>query len=177
MRWPTDYRYPDVTFASTLGVTVGGVELSLTHARGETDDHLWVWVPDRKLLCTGDFFIWAAPNAGNPQKVQRFPLDWAHALRQMADLGAELMCPGHGSSAPRSAICRSACAQSRGKRWTFCGLPALGAAQMKKSPVQRSFRSGTQTQRWSSVSPRACVRLSSTPPTVTPSVEAKVTSG
>ena len=96
VRWPTDYRHPDVTFASTLDVTVGGVELGLTHARGETDDHLWVWVPDRKLLCTGDFFIWAAPNAGNPQKVQRFPLDWAQALRRMAELGAELMCPGHG---------------------------------------------------------------------------------
>src|SRR5439155_14470497 len=87
---------PDVTFGSTLEVTVGGVELVLTHARGETDDHLWAWVPHRKLLCTGDFFIWAAPNAGNPQKVQRFPLDWARALRRMAELGAELMCPGHG---------------------------------------------------------------------------------
>jgi len=112
MRWPTDYRYPDVTFASTLGVTVGGARLALTHGRGETDDHVSVWVPDQKLLCTGDFFIWAAPNAGNPQKVQRFPLDWARALRQMAELGAELMCPGHGFPIRGAARIRQALAET-----------------------------------------------------------------
>jgi alkyl sulfatase BDS1-like metallo-beta-lactamase superfamily hydrolase len=55
-----------------------------------------VWAPSRKLLCTGDLFIWAAPNAGNPQKVQRYAADWARALRQMAQLGAEVLAPGHG---------------------------------------------------------------------------------
>jgi len=47
-------------------------------------------------LCTGDLFIWASPNAGNPQKVQRYPREWAAALRQMAALGAEVLSPGHG---------------------------------------------------------------------------------
>jgi len=36
------------------------------------------------------------PNCGNPQKVQRYPRDWAVALRTMATLGAELLFPGHG---------------------------------------------------------------------------------
>ena len=36
------------------------------------------------------------PNAGNPQKVQRFASDWAVALRQMAGCGAEMMLCGHG---------------------------------------------------------------------------------
>jgi alkyl sulfatase BDS1-like metallo-beta-lactamase superfamily hydrolase len=36
------------------------------------------------------------PNAGNPQKVQRYVSDWAVALREMAALGAELMVAGHG---------------------------------------------------------------------------------
>jgi alkyl sulfatase BDS1-like metallo-beta-lactamase superfamily hydrolase len=48
------------------------------------------------VLCCGDFFIWASPNAGNPQKVQRYPKEWAIALREMAALGAEIMLPGHG---------------------------------------------------------------------------------
>ena len=34
------------------------------------------------MLCTGDLFIWAAPNCGNPQKAQRFPWEWAVALRR-----------------------------------------------------------------------------------------------
>ena len=48
------------------------------------------------MLHPGDLFIWAVPNAGNPQKVQRFASDWATALRQMAGCGAELMLCGHG---------------------------------------------------------------------------------
>jgi alkyl sulfatase BDS1-like metallo-beta-lactamase superfamily hydrolase len=53
-------------------------------------------VPDRKVLCTGDLIIWCTPNAGNPQKVQRYAKDWAVALRAMAELGAEVLLPGHG---------------------------------------------------------------------------------
>src|SRR5581483_889766 len=96
LRWPTEYRYPDEVHHATHTVTVGGLRLELVHARGETDDHTWVWVPDRRVLCTGDLFIWASPNAGNPQKVQRYPHDWARALRAMQTLDAELLLPGHG---------------------------------------------------------------------------------
>jgi len=46
------------------------------------------WLADRKVLCCGDLFIWASPNCGNPQKVQRYPNDWAAALRTMASLDA-----------------------------------------------------------------------------------------
>ena len=94
--WPTDYRYPDATYRDALDLEVGGVRFALRHGRGETDDHTWTWVPERRVLCTGDFFIWASPNAGNPQKVQRYPLEWARALRAMDALGAELLLPGHG---------------------------------------------------------------------------------
>jgi alkyl sulfatase BDS1-like metallo-beta-lactamase superfamily hydrolase len=96
IRWPTEYRYPDETYRDRHRVEVGGTVLELHHARGETDDHTWTWAPEQKVLCCGDFFIWATPNAGNPQKVQRYPGEWAAALRQMASLGAEVMLPGHG---------------------------------------------------------------------------------
>ena len=94
--WPTEYRYPDDTYRSSMTLDVGGARFELHHARGETDDHTWVWLPDSRILCTGDLFIWASPNCGNPQKVQRYPKDWAVALRTMADLGAETLLPGHG---------------------------------------------------------------------------------
>ncbi|MCC6902234.1 MAG: MBL fold metallo-hydrolase [Polyangiaceae bacterium] len=94
--WPSEYRYPDRTYRDRLDLRLGSEQLELHHARGETDDHTWVWLPERKVLCTGDLFIWASPNCGNPQKVQRFPREWATALREMAALGAELLLPGHG---------------------------------------------------------------------------------
>jgi alkyl sulfatase BDS1-like metallo-beta-lactamase superfamily hydrolase len=96
LRWPTDYRRPDTTYVDRHDLEVGGLAIELHHTRGETDDHTWVWVPERRTLCTGDLFIWCTPNAGNPQKVQRYARDWAVGLRTMADLGAELLLPGHG---------------------------------------------------------------------------------
>ena len=96
LEWPTEYRYPDETYRDTLRLELGGMEFELHHAKGETDDHTWVWVPEKKVLCCGDLFIWCSPNAGNPQKVQRYPREWAAALRQMQELGAEVMLPGHG---------------------------------------------------------------------------------
>lgn len=96
LEWPVDYRYPDETYADRMTLTVGGERFELHHARGETDDHTWVWMPERKVLCCGDLFIWASPNCGNPQKVQRYPREWAAAARTMAGLGAEVLLPGHG---------------------------------------------------------------------------------
>ena len=96
LEWPTTYRYPDLTYESSLRLTVGGRRFELHHDRGETDDHTWVWMPDDRVLCTGDLFIWAAPNCGNPQKAQRYPRDWAAALRKMAALDPVLLLPGHG---------------------------------------------------------------------------------
>ena len=55
-----------------------------------------MWNPEREIVCTGDLVIWAAPNAGNPQKVQRYPGEWARALRAMAAKRPRTLCPGHG---------------------------------------------------------------------------------
>src|SRR5882724_13026032 len=60
--WPTAYDYPDTTYADTHRLEIGGVALELTHARGETDDHTWLWWPTRRMLFTGDLFFWVAPN-------------------------------------------------------------------------------------------------------------------
>jgi alkyl sulfatase BDS1-like metallo-beta-lactamase superfamily hydrolase len=75
---------------------LGTGALELFHDRGETDDHLWGWVPEKRWLISGDFMTWTFPNAGNPQKVQRYPLHWARALRRMAALQPELLLPAHG---------------------------------------------------------------------------------
>jgi len=94
--WPREYRYPDETYRNHHALHVGGVRFELHHARGETDDHTWLWQPERRTLFCGDLFCWVSPNCGNPQKVQRYPKDWAVALRTMAGLGAEVLLPGHG---------------------------------------------------------------------------------
>ena len=93
---PQDVLQVDTDYRDQLAVSVGDLAFELNHARGETDDHSWAWIPSKKVICAGDFFIWNFPNAGNPQKVQRYPSDWAKALRAMAARGAELFIPAHG---------------------------------------------------------------------------------
>ena len=94
--FPGEFRAVDETYAQERVITVGGRTFELHHALGETDDHTWVWVPDAGVACTGDLFIWASPNCGNPQKAQRFPREWAQALRAIAAKQPEVLLPGHG---------------------------------------------------------------------------------
>lgn len=94
--WPEQYDYPDIVYDDKLTVKVGEVVLDLYHAKGETDDHTWLWWPREKILFTGDQFGWVSPNAGNPQKVQRYPEEWAQSLRAMSALEPEMLIPGHG---------------------------------------------------------------------------------
>jgi len=81
---------------SPLSLVVGGLKIELSHGRGETDDATYAWLPDKRILISGDFVIWAFPNAGNPRKVQRFAPDWGAALRRMQALDPTVLVPGHG---------------------------------------------------------------------------------
>jgi alkyl sulfatase BDS1-like metallo-beta-lactamase superfamily hydrolase len=94
--WPVEYRVPDLTYRDHVELEVGNYHFRLTHARGETDDATWIYAVEPRVLCTGDLFVWVAPNAGNPQKVQRYAGDWAIALRAMAAEEPLILLPGHG---------------------------------------------------------------------------------
>lgn len=93
---PSTWVEPDVTFEERMSLRAGEITFELHHDKGETDDHLWAFVPERKAICTGDLLIWVFPNAGNPQKVQRYPLEWSRALRTMSSYEPELLLPAHG---------------------------------------------------------------------------------
>lgn len=87
---------PSITYEERMEWRVGELTFQLRHGKGETDDHTWAWVPSHRAVLVGDFLIWMFPNAGNPQKVQRYPREWAKALREMAALRPALLLPAHG---------------------------------------------------------------------------------
>jgi glyoxylase-like metal-dependent hydrolase (beta-lactamase superfamily II) len=93
---PPDTLHPTHVVGDHDTIEIGSRTIELHHARGETDDHLWGWMPNERWLFAGDFVIWNFPNAGNPQKVQRFPIEWAAALRDMASRRPEILLPAHG---------------------------------------------------------------------------------
>ena len=54
---------PTKTFSGDrLPLTIAGVRLELMHTPGETNDGISVWLPDRRVLLTGDLFLKAFPN-------------------------------------------------------------------------------------------------------------------
>jgi alkyl sulfatase BDS1-like metallo-beta-lactamase superfamily hydrolase len=94
--YPVGDRQPDEVYDNALSLVIGGERIELFHGRGETDDATFVWLPDRRILASGDFVIWMFPNAGNPRKVQRYAAEWAAVLRHMERLEPEIVIPGHG---------------------------------------------------------------------------------
>ena len=99
IHWPNQeehFTWPDTLYRDQLTLRVGGEVFELYHHKGETDDSTWIWAPDRGIVCSGDLYVGMLPHCGNPQKVQRYPEEWADGLEAMASVGAELLLPGHG---------------------------------------------------------------------------------
>ena len=95
--FPWEYVYPDRLVGKEETLRLGELTLELRHGRGETDDHLWLWIPELRAACVSDFFVWSCPNVGNPFKVQRYAREWAETLERVAELSPECLLPGHGS--------------------------------------------------------------------------------
>ena len=60
--------------------------------RGNTDGDAVVWLPDDRLLIAGDLLVAPIPYAFDSPMV-----DWVGTLGRVADLGAEIIVPGHGA--------------------------------------------------------------------------------
>ncbi len=93
---PDDTLLPTIEYRTELTDHIGGLTFEHHHALGETDDHTWTWIPEHRMITGGDHLTWVFPNCGNPQKVQRYPLEWAESLRAMAAKEPELLVPAHG---------------------------------------------------------------------------------
>lgn len=87
---------PDRTYRDTQEIDLAGERVELHHARGETDDATWVWLPERDVALVGDLVISSLPNTGNPNKTQRYTLGWAEALEAIASREPRWVLPGHG---------------------------------------------------------------------------------
>lgn len=77
-------------------ITISGVEIELVAVKGETDDALYVWLPEKKVLFAGDNFYKSWPNAyairGTAYRDIR---SWADANDTMLQEGAEALVAGH----------------------------------------------------------------------------------
>ncbi len=92
-----EFVYPTKTFLGDMTIKLGDKSFELHSVRAETDDAVWVYVPELKTAFIGDLIIAGLPNIGNPWKPTRFALDWAKALEDVRALNPEhLFCNGAG---------------------------------------------------------------------------------
>ncbi|MFX1274127.1 MAG: MBL fold metallo-hydrolase [Promethearchaeota archaeon] len=87
---------PTILVRDEYSFKLGNCTFELYHDKGETDDSIWLWVPEKKVIYTGDLVQISYPNVGNPYKVQRYPKDWAIALEKMLEKNPEYLVIGHG---------------------------------------------------------------------------------
>ncbi len=91
------YLEPTQTFDDEpLEITVAGVKMKLVHTPGETDDQIYVWLPDKRVLLPGDNFYRAFPNLyairGTPYRDVR---KWVASLDQIIAEKPEYLVPSH----------------------------------------------------------------------------------
>ena len=90
------YAFPTRTFSEMLEGEAAGIRFRLVFAPGETDDQIFVWLPEQKVLIPGDNFYWAFPNLYTIRgTLFRSLKNWYRSIDKMRDLGAEYMVPGH----------------------------------------------------------------------------------
>ncbi len=89
---------PTRTFTDRLELTIAGVELQLVHAPGETNDQLFVWLPEKRVLLPGDNVYRAFPNLYTIRgTLYRDVLEWSRSIDTMRSLRPAHLVPSHTS--------------------------------------------------------------------------------
>jgi cyclase len=86
------YQPPTLTFDHELALDLGNREVQLKHwGRGHTPGDVFVYLPQDKILITGDLLAYPLPYMR-----MTFPHEWVEVLRRMSRLEANYIVPGHG---------------------------------------------------------------------------------
>ncbi|MCP4751951.1 MAG: MBL fold metallo-hydrolase [Proteobacteria bacterium] len=87
---------PNKTFSKDMSFEIAGIKIELVHAPGETNDQIFVWLPDKKVLLPGDNFYKAFPNLYAIRGTSyRDVMDWAKSLDKIRTKRAEYLVPSH----------------------------------------------------------------------------------
>ncbi len=90
------YLPPTKTFVDRLETEICGRDVILQHAPGETDDQIYVYLPDEKILMPGDNIYKAFPNLYTIRGASyRDVKAWAESLDAMRAVGARHLVPSH----------------------------------------------------------------------------------
>ena len=90
---------PNKTFADELATEICGVRVELVHAPGETNDQIFVWLPERGVLMPGDNIYKAFPNLYSIRgTLYRDVLGWVKSIDKMRTIKPTYLVPSHTRS-------------------------------------------------------------------------------
>ena len=90
--WTFRYQGPTLTFDQELNLDIGKREVQVKHlGRGHTPGDALVYLPQERVLITGDILTWPIPYMR-----MSFPHEWVEVLRTLSRMDAEVIVPGHG---------------------------------------------------------------------------------
>lgn len=85
---------PTRTVSERLTLARAGRTVELLHlGKGHTRGDLVVWLPEERVVVTGDLVVAPVPLVGADQS---YVDEWVSTLDRLLDLGAEVVVPGHG---------------------------------------------------------------------------------
>ena len=85
--------YPGLTYAESHTLKLGGRDIRLFHAMGETSDATLVYVPDARVMFIGDL---NNANLGSPVMPEGYAEGFVAAVDLIDSLDPEVLVPGHG---------------------------------------------------------------------------------
>ena len=90
---PAGMTWPTITFSGQMSIWLGQLEVQLLQVgRGHTKGDTIAWLPEQKILFSGDLVEFdATPYAGDA-----YFKDWPQTLNNVAKLGATALVPGRG---------------------------------------------------------------------------------
>ena len=87
---------PTRTFEDYLAINIAGIDLEIYGTKGETDDHLFIWLPKEKILFSGDNYYRSFPNLYTIRGTKYRDIKaWGDAVAKMATFPSDYLVPGH----------------------------------------------------------------------------------
>ena len=87
---------PSILFDDKLTLEIDNLTFELVHVPGETDDHLYVYIPEKEAVMVGDNFYRSFANLYAIRGTKfRNPMEWVRSLDKIRTLNAMYLVPSH----------------------------------------------------------------------------------
>lgn len=91
---------PAISFSERMYLYLGEQTFELIHLPGHTLGQVGVYLPQERVIFTGDNFT----NGWQPALSYSYPLDWVESLKRVEAMDVDIVVPGHGEIADKQAV-------------------------------------------------------------------------